>query len=327
LEDDFMVLGIDVSKLKLAVAVLMGNGKYRTKTVTNNQAGFEALWNWLERFDSLPQHVCLEATGPYGEDVATFLHDRGLVVSIVNPTRIKGYAKSEGLRTKTDKVDARLIASFCQSKKEKLQHWAPAPVEHRELRDLTRRLEALKNMRIQEENRLEGKLSDVVAANLKEHIVYLDKQIRQLEKAIKDHIDRHPDLRQQCDLLTTIPGIAETTSANLLSELCFDQFSTARQAAAFAGLTPSDWESGTSVKGRPRLSKIGSRRLRKSLYMPAIAAIRCNPILSKFANRLEQKGKKGKVIIAAVMRKMIHIAFGVLKSGRPFDPKYQPCFS
>lgn len=181
-------------------------------------------------------------------------------------------------------------------------------------------------MRVQEENRLEGKLSDVVVANLTEHIQYLDKQIRQLEKAIKDHIDRNPDLRQQCALLKTIPGIAETSSANLISEICFDQFSTARQAAAYAGLTPSDRESGTSVKG-PRLSKIGSRRLRKMLYMPAIAAIRYNPTLAEFAARLERKGKKGKVIISAVMRKMIHIAFGVLKSGRPFDPKYQPSFS
>jgi transposase len=321
-----MVLGIDVSKLHLAVAVL-SNGKFRTKTVTNNQAGFETLWSWLARFDSLPEHVCLEATGPYGEDVATFLHEQGLIVSIVNPTRIKAFAQSEGLRTKTDKVDARLIASFCQSKAEKLQRWEPPSAEHRELRDLTRRLEALKNMRVQEENRLEGKLSELVVANLTEHIQYLDRQIRQLEKSIKDHIDRHPGLRQKCDLLTTIPGIAETTSANLLSELCFDQFSTARQAAAYAGLTPSERESGTSVKGRPKLSKIGNRRLRRALYMPAITAIRYNPTLAEFATRLERKGKKGKVIISAVMRKMIHIAFGVLRSGQPFDPKYQPHFS
>lgn len=321
-----MVLGIDVSKRKLAVALLF-NCKFRTKTVTNDQAGFDTLWSWLERFESLPEHVCLEATGAYGEDVATFLHGQGLVVSIVNPTRIKGFAQSEGLRTKTDKMDARLIASFCQSKQEKLQHWEPAPIEQRELRDLTRRMEALKNMRVQEENRLEGKFSDVVIANLKAHIQYLDKQIQQLEKMIKDHIDRHPGLRKQCDLLTTIPGIAETTSANLIAELCFDQFSTARQAAAYAGLTPSDRESGTSVKGRPRLSKIGSRRLRKALYMPAIAAIRYNPTLSEFSNKLERKGKAGKVIISAVMRKMIHIAFGVLKSGQPFDPEYQAHFS
>jgi transposase len=326
LEDEFMVLGIDVSKRKLAVALLF-NDKFRTKTVTNDRAGFNTLWSWLERFDSLPELVCLEATGSYGEDVATFLHKRGLVVSIVNPTRIKGYAKSEGLRTKTDKVDSRLIASFGQSKKEKLPRWEPASVELRVLRDLTRRLEALKNMRVQEENRLEGKLSDVVVANLKEHIRYLDKQIQQLEKMIKDHTDRHPGLREQCGLLASIPGIAETTSANLISELCFEQFATARQAAAYAGLTPSDRESGTSVKGRPRLSKIGSRRLRKALYMPAISAMRYNPTLRDFSDRLERKGKVGKVIISAVMRKMIHIAFGVLKSGRPFDPNYQPNFS
>lgn len=321
-----MFLGIDVGKQKLAVA-LLNNGKFKSKTINNNQSGFDDLWRWLERFDSLPKHVCLEATGAYGEDVATFLYDRGLVVSIVNPTRVKGFAQSEGLRTKTDKVDARLIASFCESKQEKLQHWHPAPLEQRELRNLTRRLEALKTMRIQESNRLDGNLSDLVLNNLMEHIQYLDKQIRQLEQMIKDHIDRHPGLRQRCALLSTIPGIAFTTAANLLSELSFEQFATARQAAAYSGLTPSERESGTSVKGRPRLSKIGSRRLRKMLYMPAIAAIRFNPILSEFAKRLESKGKKGKVIISAVMRKMIHIAFGVMKSGQPFNADYRPIFS
>ena len=321
-----MVLGIDVSKQKLAVATL-ANGKYKTKTITNNQAGFDILWQWLQRFDSLPEHVCLEATGSYGEAVATFLHDQGLVVSIVNPARMKGFAQSEGLRTKTDKVDAKLIASFCQSKLGTLQQWHPAPFEQRELRDLTRRLEALKSMRIQESNRFDEKLSEVVVSNLTEHINYLDKQIMQLEQTIKDHVDRHPDLRQKSDLLSSIPGIAEITGANLLSELNFDQFSTARQVAAYAGLTPTSRESGTSVKGRPRLSKIGSRRLRKMLFMPAMSAIRCNPILGEFANRLKQNGKKGKVVVAAVMRKMIHIAFGVLKSGQPFNPKYQGNFS
>lgn len=317
-----MVLGIDVGKRKLAAAVLF-NDKFRTKTITNDPEGFKTLWHWLERFESFPSHVCLEATGAYGEGIATFLHDKGLTVSIVNPVRIKGFAQSEGLRTKTDKVDARLIASFCQSKRDKLPAWQPDPVECRELRDMTRRLEALKNMRGQEQNRLDGKLSKVVAANLKDHIQYLDKQIAQLEAQIKDHIDRHPGLRQQADLLQTIPGIAETTSAHLLAELDFKQFATARQVAAYAGLTPSERESGTSVKGRPRLSKIGSSRLRKLLYMPAMAAVRYNPTLSEFANRLKLKGKAGKVIIAAVMRKMIHIAYGVIKSGQPFAPDHQ----
>jgi len=318
-----MVLGIDIGKKKLACAVML-NGKYKTKTIANTPAGFEMLWSWLERFDSLPKHVCLEATGPYGEDVATFLYDQGLPVSIVNPARVKGFAQSEGLRTKTDKVDARLIANFCHSKKEKLQVWQPAPKEQRELRDLTRRLEALKQMRVQEKNRLEGNLSDLVVANLKKHIRFLEKQIAELEKKISDHIDRHPGLRQQCDLLISIPGVGETTSANLLSELSFDQFTSARQAAAFAGLTPSDRQSGTSVKGRPRLSKIGSNRLRKTLYMPAMTAMRYNPQLSQFAARLAHKGKAGKVIVAAVMRKLIHMAYGILKSGRPFDPDYAP---
>lgn len=317
-----MVLGIDVGKQKLSCATLL-NGKYKTKTIPNTTAGFEKLWHWLDRFESLPAHVCLEATGSYGEDIATFLHDRGLTVSVVNPTRVKGFAQSEGLRTKTDKVDARLIASFCESKREKLQVWKPAPKARRDLRDLTRRLEALKQMRIQEENRLEGNLSDLVVSNLKQHIHFLEKQITELETQIDDHIDRHPDLRQQCDLLKSIPGIAETTSANLISELSFDQFASARQVAAYTGLTPSERQSGTSVKGRPRLSKIGSNRLRKVLYMPAMSAMRCNSVIAQFVARLKQRGKAGKVIIAAVMRKLIHMAYGILKSGQPFDPNFQ----
>lgn len=320
-----MVLGIDVSKKKLSCAVLKEDGKYKTKTVANAPAGFQDLLDWLQKnFDRLPEHVCLEATGSYGEGVATYLHDNGLTVSVVNPTRIKGFAQSEGLRTKTDKVDARLIADFCESKRSKLQAWKPAPKEQRVLRDLTRRLDALKQMRTQEENRLEGDLSDVVVKNLKKHISFLDKQIAELEKKISNHIDKHPGLRQQCDLLNSIPGVGETTSATLISELDFDQFSSARQVAAYTGLTPSDRQSGTSVKGRPRLSKIGSSRLRKALYMPAMAAMRYNPLISQFVSRLKDKGKAGKVIVAAVMRKLIHMAFGIIRSGRPFDPNFQP---
>lgn len=321
-----MVLGIDVSKRKLAVAVF-SNGKFRTKSVSNDQDGFEALWSWLERFDRFPEHVCLEATGPYGEEVATFLYNQGLVVSVVNPTLVKGFAQSEGVRTKTDNVDARLIARFCLSKQKTLAHWQPAPLEQRQLRDLNRRVENLKQMRVQESNRLDGHLPNIVEANLRDHIDYLDKQIQQLEAMIKDHIDRHPGLRQQSELLKSIPGVADTTSAQLLSELRFDQFSTARQVAAYAGLTPSEHESGTSVKGRSRLSKIGNRRLRKALYMPAMTAMRYNPVLRTFADRLERKGKSSKVVISAVMRKIIHIAFGVLRSGKPFDPRYQAHFS
>lgn len=321
-----MILGIDVAKRKLAVAVLL-NGKYKNKTINNDQAGFEALWIWLGRFDALPELVCLEATGSYGEAVATFLFDKGLNVCVVNPSRTKGFAQSEGLRTKTDKVDARMIAQFGFSKKETLNLWQPDPREIRELRDLTRRLDALKTMLYQEENRLEERLYDLVLDNLKKHIGYLKTQINELIDEIKNHIDRHPDLRNQRDLLKSIPGISDQTSAYLLSELRFNHFSSARQAAAYAGLTPMMKESGSSLNMRPRLSKIGNSRLRKCLYMPALAAIRYNPILAEFAARLKTNGKTGKVIVGAVMRKMIHIAYGVIRSQKPFDPNYSTVFS
>lgn len=321
-----MVLGIDVAKRKLAVAVLF-NGKFKNKTINNDQAGFEVLWTWLARFDSLPELVCLEATGSYGEAVATFLFDKGLKVCVVNPSRTKGFAQSEGLRTKTDKVDARMIAQFGFSKKKTLNLWQPDPREIRELRDLTRRLEALKTMLYQEENRLEERLSDLVLDNLKKHIHYLNTQINELVDEIKNHIDRHPDLRNQRDLLKSIPGISDQTSALLLSELRFNHFASARQAAAYAGLTPMMKESGSSLNKRPRLSKIGNSRLRKCLYMPALSAMRHNPILAEFSARLKSRGKAGKAIVGAVMRKMIHIAYGVIRSQQPFDPNYSAIHS
>jgi len=315
-------LGLDVSKAKFDAALLAEDGKLRHRVFPNTDAGYAQLSAWLAKRQAPSVHACLEATGTYGEALAAYLHAAGHRVSMVNPAIIKAFAATEMSRTKTDKADAALIARYCL--KHQPPAWAPPPPEITELQALVRRLEALLEMRQQERNRLAaGIASASVKAGVQQHIAYLDEQIAQTESLIKDHIDSNPTLKQQCDLLTSIPGIGEATAAKFLAEIVgVEHYRSARQVAAFAGLVPRHQESGSSVRGRPRLCKIGTARLRKAFYFPAIVATQHNPIVKAMSARMKERGKCPMVIIGAAMRKLIHIAYGVLKSGKPFDPHH-----
>ena len=250
------------------------------------------------------------------------MHDAGHTVSIVNPARIKGFAQSELMRTKNDKVDAGLIARFCLAMHP--DPWTPAPPEIRQLQALVRRVDALINMRTQELHRL-GTAQDTIEHSIREHIAYLDKQIDALKQQVAALIKNDPDLKIKRDLLKSIPGIGEATIAAILAELpVFERCDHVQKVVAFIGLAPRQFISGSSIKGKPRLSKVGHARLRKALYMPALVSIQCNPIIQTFYHRLKGKGKNGKVIVCGVMRKLVHLIFGILKSGRPFDPNYTP---
>lgn len=187
------------------------------------------------------------------------------------------------------------------------------------LRALVLRLDALQTMRTQESNRLQV-ARKAVRDDIQQHLDWLDAAIRQLIDAINDHIDHHPDLKQQRELLDSIPGIGERTSAIILAFYAdTSRFANSRQAAAFAGLDPRQYESGSSIKGKPRLSKIGHSFLRKAMYMPAMVTLYKTAWGKQFKSRLASAGKPNKLIIGAMMRKLIHVAFGVLKSAKPFD--------
>lgn len=309
------VLGIDVGKKKLDVA-LRFDGKTLERKLDNSPKGFKLMQGWLESLHIERVHACLEATGTYGEGVAEFLHEKSHRVSVVNPLRIKSYALSDLQRNKTDPADARTIADFCLVKDP--EDWHPLPAEVKHLQALTRRIEALEEMLASEKNRLEA-ASNSVRPSLKRIIRTLEKEIKHVESLIKEHIDNHPDLKQQNGLLLTIPGIGQKTAQVLLSEVEFSTFKSARSLAAHAGVTPRKHQSGTSVNWT-RLSKLGNGRIRKALYFPAIVAARHNEIVKKFASRLSQKGKNPMQVICASMRKLLHIAFGVIKNNRPFDP-------
>ncbi len=314
-------LGIDISKDKFDVALWHAE-KMRHHLFANNTSGFAALRTWLAKQGVTEVQACLEATGTYGEALALDLHTAGHRVSIVNPAQIRAYGQSELSRTKTDKTDAALMARFCQSQQPPA--WTPPPPEVRELQALLRRLASLQEMRQMEMNRLaSGVATARVSDSLQESITFLDGEIRKIERALREHVERHPDLKKQTELLQTIKGIGDKTALFLLAEFpAVQQFESARAMAAFAGVTPHRRESGTSVHGRTHLSKIGSARIRKALYWPAISAMRHNPIVRTFCERLRTRGKSEMSLIGAAMRKLIHIVYGVLKSGRSFDPNY-----
>jgi len=318
------VLGIDIAKQKIEVALLITD-KVKNKSFQNTLDGFEALALWLRKWGIERVQACLEATGNYGEDLAVFLHQAGHVVSIVNPARIKGFAQSELIRTKTDKIDAAIIARFCLAMKPK--PWVPPSPEIRALQAWVRRADSLIDMLTQEKNRLDTAHESVLPL-IKEHIDYLGKEIEQVRHQIADLIDRTPELKRKKDLLASIPGIGKVTIAAILAELDdLEKFKHVRELVAFIGLAPKERLSGSSIKGKPRLCKTGHARLRKALYMPALVSIQYNPLMIAFYQRLKEKGKNGKVIVCAIMRKLVHIIFGVLKSGKKYDPNYKPALA
>jgi transposase len=317
-----MFLGIDVSKNSLDVALLGASSKPRHKVFANTIEGQQQLLSWLQGQGADVTHACLEATGTWAQAVAVALHAAGHTVSLVNPAQVHAFGHSQLKRTKTDKADAQLIARFCQVHQPPA--WTPPAPEIQELQALVRRLESLDEMRLMEENRLAaGGTCAAVCACLEEHIGYLQEQIEKTRRQITDHIDRNPDLKQKAELLESIPGIGAATAALLLAEIGdFDNFRSARQVAAFAGLVPRIRESGSSVRSKPRLSKVGSSRLRKALYFPALTALRFNPLIKAFGLRLSAAGKSKMLILGAAMRKLLHLAYGVLKSKQPFNPSF-----
>lgn len=312
-------LGIDVAKAKLDCALRMPNGKIRHKVVDNTLTGFDALNTWLIKQGATGFHVCMEATGIYWEAVASYFSQMETAkVSVINPAQIKAFGTSQMVRTKTDRVDAGLIAKFCFERNPSA--WQPPSAAEQTLRAQVLRLDALQAMRTQESNRSQV-ANDTIKDGIINHIDWIDNEIKRLQTAIKTHIDNDPTLSGQQRLLDSIPGLGERTIAILLSFYADpNRFANARQAVAFAGLDPRQHESGSSVKGKPRMSKIGHAFLRKALYMPAMVTVYKTDWGKLFLQRLTAAGKPPKLIIGAMMRKLVHVAFGVLRSGKPFDP-------
>ena len=311
------VLGIDVSKGDFHACLLQGS-KPLLKTFPNNAKGHKQVLTWLKNRHCASVHSCMEATGAYWLGLARALHGRGFAVSVVNPSRISLFARSQLRRTKTDRVDAAIIADFCATQRPEL--WAPPAPETLELRGLLTYREQLVRQRtairqIADQVHVGAELRKIHAAQIK----VLDSAIAAVEKSMRALLKNHAGLSDPVKRLMQIQGFGFLTSASIAARLPVERLRGEKAAAAYVGLSPRERQSGTSINGRPRICKTGNAELRRNMYMPALVAIQHNPFLKSFAERLEQRGKPPKVIIVAVMRKLITLAFRVLT-----EPDFHP---
>jgi transposase len=319
-------IGIDVSKAKLDCAWLKEQDKVKTKAVTNKLTGWQELLDWSLKNTGLAiaeLHFIMEATGVYHEQLATFLTDAGAKVSVVNPAQVKFYAQSLGVRSKNDKKDSVVLARYGLKESPKL--WQPEALEIRTLKALLARFDGIEKDLQREKNRQEKALISLapkeVISSLSLIIEQLTSEQQRLEKLIEDHINKHDKLRENKALLESIPAVGKVIATRMLMVIGSRQFDDAHQCAAYLGLVPVQHESGSSVKGRAKLSKAGNPIIRGKLYMAAVVAIRSNPDIKAQYERLTSKGKSKMSALGAAMRKLVQICFGVLKHQQPYQPQ------
>jgi len=320
-----LYIGIDISKGTFDVACLH-NETYKHKQYLNHSKGFKGLVRWIKSFKCKPL-FCMEATGIYGQALAKYLFKQGHNVIVANPLKTNHFAKMEMSRNKTDKADAMSIARYCKHLEDNEQVekslFTPKSECYEALQYLNTRLAQLDKLKTQENNRLGVSVNKIAKQSIKSILKALEKQMITIKKENSKLVKQDDDLQKQVNLLTSINGIGEKTAWSILAYIGdISLFSNASQISSYAGLNPQIKQSGTSVN-KASLSKMGNKYLRKSLYMPSIVASQYNPLLKDLYERILSKGKPKKVALCAVMRKLMVLAYGVLKSGKAFDPSYR----
>lgn len=310
------ILGLDVSKDKLDACLL--TPQPRTCTVPNTPAGHARLLAWAG--DAGPLHLCLEATSTYGLPVARHAHAAGHAVSVLQPLAVHRYAQATLARNKTDRLDAALIADFGRTQQPR--RWCPPTEAQAQLQAQSRLRSELVAQMQGWSNRLATAHAAVVPV-LRKLIRSGQRQLAWLDRELAAPLRADPVLHAQAGLLDSLPGVGPVLCAGLLAELPAE-LRDARAATAYAGLNPGQRESGSSVRGRAHLSKLGNARLRRLLYMPALSGQQHNPVLRALAERLRARGKPGKVVVGAVMHKLLRLCVGVLRSGHPWNPTGRP---
>ena len=324
--DNAMVfIGIDISKLTFDAAYSLNSG-YEHKQFANTIKGFDEFSHWTNK-SKKEIFTCLEATGVYSFALAQYLSQQKINVMVVNPIITHAFFKMELNRNKTDKADAQLIARYCAyavlNGDFKKKSYKPKGKDYEAIQRLVTRCDQLEKSKTQESNRLEASTNKQASRSISRLKKAIENEIKVIKKNISDLVKNNQELRQQVDLLVSIKGLGERTAWSILAYIGdINFFSNSSQVSSYAGSTPKIIQSGTSINKSP-LSKLGHKRLRKSLYMPALVAIRHNPVLKVFYQRLVSNGKPKKVAIIAVMRKLLILSYGVLKSEQPYDVNYQ----
>jgi transposase len=312
-----MRAGIDVSA-KTLVGVRRRGGKEEEQSFSNDAAGHRAVIKWVGK----RARVCIEATGVYHVQLALSLRVAGVEVMVVNPRVARDFARALSTRSKTDKVDARVLVEYLE--RMEFVSWVAPSEAVLELRELGRRVKELVQSGIDEKNRLHAKtiggLSRTVVADVKTHVAQIESRIKKIEAAAVEVIESDADLNEQYQILNRIHGVGRRSAIVLLAELAvLDPAMSTKQLVAHAGLDPRRYESGTSVQKPARISKTGNARLRAILYMNALSAVRHDRGARLFFARLVARGKKKKQALVAVMRKLLHGIWIVLQRRVAFD--------
>lgn len=316
--DSTTFIGIDTAKSKFDVCLIKEDGSYLQNIFNNASSGFKELIVWLKKHCNTPW-ICMEATGHYSEILADFLVTENIKVSVVNPIQIKYFAKVKLSRNKNDKVDSKIIAEYCKLMSPRLFNSRTSKQKY--IRELVQLEDTLRGQRVQLKLQLSCTQSSEIKKEFEKTIKMLDKRLVSLEESIKSAIEANKEWRHFVSLITSIKGFGELSAYRLLAYLPdIKLFKNAKQLAAFIGVSPKQRESGKYI-GQTKLSKFGNGRLRNILFMPALNAKRFNEALQPFVNRLKNNGLAPKAIVGAVMRKLVHILFGMLKSNSHFKPE------
>jgi transposase len=307
----FTSIGIDVSKAHLDVAIRPAGDTFR---IANDPAGLAAL---VERLTPLaPTLVVVEATGGYELPAVAALQAAGIPVAAINPRQARDFAKGTGRLAKTDRIDAQALAHFAEAVRPEPRPAAPA--ERLALDALLTRRRQLLEMRVMEGHRLATGRDAVVRAGIERHIAWLDAEAAEAERQLSEAVQASPAWRERDELLRSIPGIGPVTSRTLLAALPELGTSDGGRLAALAGLAPLARDSGT--RRGPRTIRGGRPEVRRVLYLAALSAARHAGPLKDFADRLRGRGKRAKVVLIAVARKLLTIANAVVRSGQRWDP-------
>jgi len=314
------LVGIDVSSKKLDVCLERPDGTPEALEFSNDRKGHKKLVKRLTRRRKQAR-VVLEASGTYHLDLALALHAATCTeVMVINPRVARDFARAQMQRSKTDALDAAVLLEYVR--RMEFRPWVPPTPEELELRTIARRIGSLKKSRTQEKNRIHVALCESVRHDIELNIRHLDRRIKALQEKALDLTWEYPRLRKQLAHLTSIRGIATASAIQILGELCvLPKDMTPRQWVAFAGLDPRMEQSGLSLNAPARISRMGNRALRAALFMPALVAVRYEPQVKAFFERLITKQKVRMQAIVAVMRKLLHAIHGMLRTATDFDGK------
>jgi transposase len=324
-----LFVGIDIAATTAAVSTQRPGAKAsRSFTVDQTPESYSRLVNKLQAAGYMPSCilVVMEATGSYWMSLATRLLREGFRVSVINPAQAHHFAKALLKRAKTDAIDAQTLAQLAMVLQP--EPWIPPPPIYYELQQRLAQRDDLLNLRQQVRNQLHALeqhpvIMTQVSIRMKDLLATLQSQIDEVEAEIAAALNQDSAWATAAERLQSIKGVGWVTAAwTLVTTLNFTTCDTVDSLTAYAGLAPMPRQSGSSIWHRPAIGHSGNGRLSTAFYMATLTAARFNPVIKRFYNRLREAGKPEKVARCAAARKLLHIAWAVVKKNQPFDPNY-----